>query len=133
MYCMNKRRETFGWKLIIYVGGFNVECMLGRMEPLLPLSKAIYKDLETPPPPTSESFTTSSRTGGGERHHQRRNRNSSPKNMGNDAMSKALCQISKSPFTSHIRRAKLAHHFSQPTFTIYNGRTDPVEHVSHFN
>ena len=21
----------------------------------------------------------------------------------------------------------------QPTFTIYNGRTDPMEHVSHFN
>ena len=21
----------------------------------------------------------------------------------------------------------------QPTFTIYDGRTDPVEHVSHFN
>ena len=23
--------------------------------------------------------------------------------------------------------------FHQPTFTIYNGRMDPVEHVSHFN
>ena len=48
-------------------------------------------------------------------------------------MSRALCQISKSPFTSHIRRAKLPHHFSQPTFTIYNGRIDPVKHVSYFN
>ena len=47
-------------------------------------------------------------------------------------MSKALRQISKSPFTQRIDRAKLPHHFAQPTFTIYNGRTDPVEHVSHF-
>ena len=28
---------------------------------------------------------------------------------------------------------RLPQWFSQPTFTIYNGRTDPVEHVSHFN
>ena len=48
-------------------------------------------------------------------------------------MSKALHQISKSPFTRRIDRAKLPHRFTQPTFTIYNGRTDPVEHVSHFN
>ncbi|XP_065637054.1 uncharacterized protein LOC136070694 [Quercus suber] len=48
-------------------------------------------------------------------------------------MSKALRQISKSPFTRKIDRAKLCHRFTQPTFTIYNRRTDPVEHVSHFN
>ena len=48
-------------------------------------------------------------------------------------MSKALRQISKSPFARRIDRAKLPHCFTQPTFTIYNGRTDPVEHVSHFN
>ena len=53
--------------------------------------------------------------------------------MGNDATSKALRQISKSPFTLRIDRAKLPHHFTQPTFTIYNGRNDPVEHVRHFN
>ncbi|XP_023885897.1 uncharacterized protein LOC111998010 [Quercus suber] len=53
--------------------------------------------------------------------------------MRNDAISKAFRQISKSPFTRKIDRAKLPHHFTQPTFTIYNGRTNPVEHVSHFN
>ena len=48
-------------------------------------------------------------------------------------MSKALCQISRSPFMHRIDRAKLPHHFTQSTFTIYNKRIDPVEHVSHFN
>ena len=48
-------------------------------------------------------------------------------------MSKALNQISKSPFTRKIEGAKLPRQFHQPTFTIYNGRTDPVEHVSQFN
>ena len=53
--------------------------------------------------------------------------------MGNDVMSKALNQISKSPFTRKIEGAKLPRRFHQPTFTIYNGRTDPIEHVSQFN
>ncbi|XP_023901572.1 uncharacterized protein LOC112013411 [Quercus suber] len=48
-------------------------------------------------------------------------------------MSKALRQISKSPFTRRIDKAKLPHRFAQPTFTIYNGRTNSVERVSHFN
>ena len=32
-----------------------------------------------------------------------------------------------------IEGEKLPRRFNQPTFTIYNSRTDPVEHVSHFN
>ena len=48
-------------------------------------------------------------------------------------MSKVLNQISKSPFTVKIEGAILSRQFHQPTFTIYNGRTDLVEHVSHFN
>ena len=32
-----------------------------------------------------------------------------------------------------IDKAKLLHCFVQPTFTIYNERTDPVDHVNHFN
>ncbi|XP_075645686.1 uncharacterized protein LOC142616792 [Castanea sativa] len=48
-------------------------------------------------------------------------------------MSKALNQISKSPFTQRIEGARLPRRFTQPMFTIYNGRTDPVEHKSHFN
>ena len=58
---------------------------------------------------------------------------SSHHGMGNDAMSKALQQISKSAFVRRINKAKLLYQFSQPTFTIYNGMTDLVEHVSHFN
>ena len=52
---------------------------------------------------------------------------------GNDAISKALQQISKSPFVRRINKARLPQRLSQPTFTICNGRTDLVEHVSHFN
>ena len=48
-------------------------------------------------------------------------------------MNKALSQVSKSPFTQNIEGASLPRRFHQPTFTIYNGRTNPMEHVSHFN
>ena len=48
-------------------------------------------------------------------------------------MSKALNQISRSPFTCKIEGGRLPQQFTQPTFTMYNGRTDLVEHVSHFN
>ena len=48
-------------------------------------------------------------------------------------MSKALQHISKSPFVRRINRVRLPHRFSQSMFAIYNGRADPVEHVSHFN
>ncbi|XP_075665758.1 uncharacterized protein LOC142635500 [Castanea sativa] len=50
-----------------------------------------------------------------------------------DAMGKALRQIAKYPFVTRINRAKLPRRFSQLIFTMYNGRTNPVEHVSHFN
>ena len=48
-------------------------------------------------------------------------------------MSKALDQLSKSHFTRRIEGATLPQRFQQPTFTLYNGNTDPVEHVSQFN
>ena len=48
-------------------------------------------------------------------------------------MSRALNQISRSPFTCRIDGGKLPRWFTQPTFTMYNGQTDPIEHVSHFN
>ena len=47
-------------------------------------------------------------------------------------MKKVLSQISKSPFTQGIEKTKLPRHFHQPTFAMYNGRTDPIEHVSQF-
>ena len=47
-------------------------------------------------------------------------------------MKKALSQISKSPFTRRIEKAMLSRRFHQLTFVMYNGRTDPVEHVNQF-
>ena len=54
------------------------------------------------------------------------------KGVGTNIMKKELSQISKSPFTRGIEKAKLPRRFHQPTFAMYNGRTDPVEHVSQF-
>jgi len=50
-----------------------------------------------------------------------------------DAKTPVLNQIAKSPFTHRIERVAPPRRFHQPTFTIYNGRIDPVKHVSHFN
>ena len=47
-------------------------------------------------------------------------------------MKNVLSQISKSPFTWGIEKAKLPRRFHQPTFAMYNGQTGPVEHVSQF-
>ena len=66
-------------------------------------------------------------------HHKRRNRISSSKGLGNDAMSPTFNQISRSPFTCRIKGGRLPRRFTQPMFTMYNGRTDHMEHVSHFN
>ena len=95
---------------------------------ILPIGKGLE-----PLPPSNESFSASLHLDREERHKRRRVKSSPLKSIGNDAMSKALRQISKSPFTRKIDKAKLLHHFAQPTFTIYNGRIDPIEHVSHFN
>ena len=76
----------------------------------------------------SESFSYDK-----EHHHKRRNKSSPRKGLRNDTMSKALNQISKSPFTHKIKGARLPRRYNQLTFTIYNGRMDPMEHVSHFN
>ncbi|XP_065618332.1 uncharacterized protein LOC136062759 [Quercus suber] len=78
--------------------------------------------------PISESFSY-------EEEHRRKRQPQSPSRggVGNDAMSKTLNQISRSPFTHRIERARFPRHFNQPTFTIYNGKTGLVEHVSHFN
>ena len=77
--------------------------------------------------PPSESFSWE------EEHLQKRRRRSpSKKGVGTNVMKKALSQISKSPFTRRIEKAKLPRRFHQPTFIIYNGRTDPIEHVSQF-
>ena len=81
--------------------------------------------LRTPP---SESFSYAE-----DHYHECKNRSLSSRGLGNDAMSKALNQISRLPFTHNVEEGMLPWWFTLPTFTMYNGRTDPVEHVSHFN
>nr|XP_023906299.1 uncharacterized protein LOC112018022 [Quercus suber] len=78
--------------------------------------------------PPSESFSCD------EEYHRRREYKSPPcRGLGNDALNSALSQVSKSPFTRRIKDANLPRRFHQSVFTIYNGRTDPVEHVNHFS
>ena len=78
--------------------------------------------------PPSETFSHE------EEHFRRRERESpSPRGSGNDAMSRALDQLFKSPFTHRIEGATFPRRFQQPTFTLYNDKIDPVEHVSQFN
>ena len=85
----------------------------------------IYRQrLRTPP---SESFSYEE-----EHLHKRKRRSPSRKGVGTNVMKKVLSQISKSPFTRGIEKAKLPKRFHQPTFAMYNGRTDLVEHVSQF-
>ena len=68
-----------------------------------------------------------------EHHHKRKHKSPPRKIVGNAALGKALDQISKLPFTRRIERTELPRRFTQPAFTMYNGKTDLVEHVSHFN
>ena len=86
---------------------------------------ASYRKRSKTPP--SESYSC-------EEEHSRKRKRGSPsrRGVGTNIMKKALSQISKSPFTQGIEKAKLRRRFHQPTFTMYNGRTDPMEHVSQF-
>ena len=81
--------------------------------------------LRTPP---SEFFSYEE-----EHHHKRRHKSPPRKGVGNDAMGKVLDQIFRSPFTRRIEGAELPRRFTQPAFTMYNGKTNPVDYVSHFN
>ena len=78
--------------------------------------------------PPSESFSCDQ-----DHHYRRRREILSRQGLGNNAIGRALNQISKSPFTRRIKDGKLPRQFTQPTFIMYNDKTDPVEHVSHFN
>ena len=89
------------------------------------MKRILYRQRSRTPP--SESFSCEE-----EHLHQRKRRSPSRKGVGTDIMKKALNQISKSPFTWGIEKAKLSRRFHQPTFAMYNGQTDPVEYVSQF-
>ena len=60
----------------------------------------VYRQRSKTPP--SKSFSCED-----EHFHQRKCKSPSHKGVGNDVMKKALSQISKSPFTRGIERAKL--------------------------
>ena len=79
--------------------------------------------------PPSETFSSDEEYSS----YRRKSKSTSHKGLGNKAMNKALSQVAKSPFTRWIKGASLPQRFNQPTFSLYNGQTDPVEHVSHFN
>jgi hypothetical protein len=51
---------------------------------------------------------------------------------GQETVWKALHQISHSPFSKEIERAHLPGKFSPPNYVMYDGRTDPIGHISHF-
>ena len=57
--------------------------------------------------PPNESFSYNE-----ECHYRRRSRSQAYRGLGNDAISKALHQISKSSFTRRIERAKLPQQFT---------------------
>ena len=63
--------------------------------------------------PPSESFLYDE-----DYYRSRRNNNSSSRGLVNDAMNKALNQVSKSPFTRCIEEGKFPRWFTQPTFTL---------------
>ena len=79
--------------------------------------------LRTPP---SESFSYDE-----ELHHKHRYKSLPYKGLGNDTMSKALNHISKSPLHAQNWRGKTSSAFQSTN--AHHVRTDPVEHVSHFN
>ena len=81
------------------------------------------------------SRTPPSKTFSYEEEHGRRHRHKSlpGRGLSNNAMNKTLSQISKSPFMRNIEDTVLPRRFHQPTFTLFDGWSDPVEYVSHFS
>ena len=55
-----------------------------------------------------------------------------PYNAAMDAMSRALRRAARSPFSNEIEQAPMPSRFMRPSFDSYDGKTDPVEHISHY-
>ena len=87
---------------------------------------ATYRQRSRTPP--NETFSNDE-----EHRHKRKSKSPTHKGLVNNAMNEALNQVARFPFTRSIEGASLPRRFHQPTFSLYNGRTDPVEHVSHFS
>ena len=49
-----------------------------------------------------------------------------------DAMSRALHRAAWSPFSNEIEREQMSKRFNKPPFISYDGKVNPVEHVSHY-
>ena len=49
-----------------------------------------------------------------------------------DAMSRALRKVARSPFSEEMEQAPMPSRFTRPPFNSYDGKTDAVEHVSHY-
>ena len=54
------------------------------------------------------------------------------KRKGQETVWKALHQISHSPFSKEIERTHLPGKFSPSNYVMYDGRADPIGHISHF-
>ena len=87
---------------------------------------ATYRGRSRTPP--SETFFDDE-----EYRHKCKNKSLDHKGLENNAMNEALSQVTRSPFTRSIEGASLTRRFHRPTFSLYNGRTNLVEHVSHFS
>ena len=90
------------------------------------IDDATYKRRSRTPP--NETFS-----GNEEHRYKRKNKNPTHKGLRNNAMNKALNQVARSSFARNIEGASLPRRFHQPIFSLYNGQTDPMEHVSHFS
>ena len=55
-----------------------------------------------------------------------------PRNAAMDAMSRALRRVARSPFSDDIEWAPMLRRFTCPPFNSYDGKTNPIEHVSHY-
>ena len=55
-----------------------------------------------------------------------------PYNAAMDAMSHALCKVTQSLFLDNIELAQMPSRFTLPPFNSYDGKTDPIKHVSRY-
>ena len=49
-----------------------------------------------------------------------------------DAMSRSLSRVARLPFVDDIERAPMPSRFTHLPFNSYDGKTDSVEHISHY-
>ena len=103
--------SNLSWRLTTCVGSYVIK------ERRVPFSfgtdsgeDGSYRSRSRTPP--SESFFAPSQLYKEKRYHRKRDKSPTHRSLGNDAMSRALRQISKSPFTRRIDRAKLPHRFT---------------------